>query len=236
MRASSWPAGFHAGGFAGAPRRISVGLPGKDFDWLRRTQGSLGVQPGADAGDNPRSLARGSRARVRARSVHSVLLRRARRNVTAKHASTYTLKRLPPRLCGAFPGARWRIRLHAGISRPESYAFFGAPKLEYVMGMAKNAGLKFLADPLTAEVRCDFEAGQQTSHRSGESFTCRSAGRLPTPGAVSHARLVLLRRDPIIPLASRCRPSGEVFASNPARLNMNAQNVDQETRQRESQP
>ena len=82
-------------------------------------------------------------------------------NVAAKHGATSVLKRLLPRLRRAFPGARLRIRLDAGFSGPELYEFFEVHKLDYVVGMAKNAWLTSLAEPLMAEVRSDFEAGQQ---------------------------------------------------------------------------
>ena len=89
-------------------------------------------------------------------------------NVAAKHGTIGVLKRLLPRLRRAFPKARLRIRLDAGFCGPELYAFFEAHKLEYVVCMAKNACLTALAEPLMAEVRSDFEAGQQTSRRYGE--------------------------------------------------------------------
>ena len=73
-------------------------------------------------------------------------------NVAAKHGVISVLRRLLRRLRRAFPGARLRIRLDAGFCGPELYAFFEAQKLEYVVGMAKNAWLKSLAEPLMAEV------------------------------------------------------------------------------------
>ena len=84
-------------------------------------------------------------------------------NVAAKHGATGVLKRLLPRLRRAFPRARLRIRLDAGFCGPELFAFFESQGLEYVVGMAKNACLTALAEPLMAEVRSDFEAGQQAS-------------------------------------------------------------------------
>ena len=48
------------------------------------------------------------------------------------------------------------------------YEFFEAQKLEYVVGMANNAWLTPLAEPLVAEVRSNFEAGQETTRRYGE--------------------------------------------------------------------
>ena len=89
-------------------------------------------------------------------------------NVAVKHGTIGALKRLLPRLHRAFPGARLRIRLDAGFSGLEFYELFETQKLEYVVGMAKNAWLTSLAVPLMAEARSDFEAVQQTSRRYGE--------------------------------------------------------------------
>ena len=108
-------------------------------------------------------------------------------NVAAKHGAISVLKRLLPRLRRAFPRARLRIRLDAGFSGPELYAFFEAQKLEYVVGMAKNAWLKDLAEPLMAEVRSDFEAGQQTARRYGE---CSYQA-----GSWSHERRVIVKAE-----------------------------------------
>ena len=89
-------------------------------------------------------------------------------NVAAKHGAIGVLKRLLTRLRRAFPRARLRIRLDAGFCGPQLYAFFEAHKLEYVVGMAKNAQLTSLAEPLMAEVRSEFEIAQETTHRYGE--------------------------------------------------------------------
>ena len=106
-------------------------------------------------------------------------------NVAAKHGAIGVLKRLLPRLRRAFPKARLRIRLDAGFSGPELYEYFESEKLDYVVGMAKNAWLKSLAEPLMAEVRRDFEAGQQRSRRYGEC--AYQAGSWP------HARRVIVK-------------------------------------------
>ena len=108
-------------------------------------------------------------------------------NVAAKHGAIGVLKRLLPRLRRAFPGARLRIRLDAGFSGPELYEFFETQKLEYVVGMAKNAWLTSLAEPLMAEARSDFEAVQQTSRRYGE---CAYQA-----GSWSHQRRVIVKAE-----------------------------------------
>ena len=89
-------------------------------------------------------------------------------NAVAKQGCIGVLKRLLPRLRRAFPGARVRIRLDSGFSGPELYEFFEAEKIDYVVGMAKNPVLERLAEPLMAEVRADFDALQQTTHRYTE--------------------------------------------------------------------
>ena len=108
-------------------------------------------------------------------------------NVAAKHGATSVLKRLLRRLRRAFPRARLRIRLDAGFSGPELYAFFEAQKLEYVVGMAKNAWLTSLAEPLMTEVRSDFDEWQQTSRRYGEC--AYQAGSWP------HERRVIVKAE-----------------------------------------
>jgi hypothetical protein len=93
----------------------------------------------------------------------------------AKHGCTGLLKRLLPRLRQAFPGARLQIRLDGGFSGPELFEFFEAEKLDYVVGMAQNPRLVSLAEPLMADVRTDFEALQQTTHRYSEcAYQARS--------------------------------------------------------------
>ena len=104
-------------------------------------------------------------------------------NAVAKHGTLAVL----PRLRRAFSRARLRIRLDAGFSGPELYAFFEAQKLEYVVGMAKNTWLKALAEPLMAEARSDFEAEQQTTRRYGEC--AYQAGSWP------HERRVIVKAE-----------------------------------------
>ena len=108
-------------------------------------------------------------------------------NVAAKHGAIGVLKRLLPRLRRAFPGARLRIRLDAGFSGPELYAFVEAQKLDYVVGMAKNAWLTDLTEPLMAEVRSEFEPRQQTTRRYGEC--AYQAGSWP------HERRVIVKAE-----------------------------------------
>ena len=84
------------------------------------------------------------------------------------------LRRLLPRLRRAFPGARLRIRLDSGFMGPEMFDLFEAEGLEYAVGMAKNDVLLRLAEPLMAEARAAFEAGEE-SRRLGEfAYRARS--------------------------------------------------------------
>ena len=108
-------------------------------------------------------------------------------NAVAKQGCIGVLKRLLPRLRQAFPKARLRIRLESGFSGPELYEFFEAEKLDYVVGMAKNPVLETLAEPLMAEVRADFEALQQTTHRYTE---CAYRA-----GSWSHERRVVIKAE-----------------------------------------
>ena len=108
-------------------------------------------------------------------------------NVAAKHGAISVLKRLLRRLRQAFLRARLRIRLDAGFSGPELYEFFEAQKLEYLVGIAKNVWLTSLAEPLMAEVRSDFEAGQETTRRYGEC--AYQAGSWP------HGRRVIVKAE-----------------------------------------
>ena len=94
-------------------------------------------------------------------------------NVPAKQGAIGVLRRLLPRLRRAFPGARLRIRLDSGFSGPDLYEFFEANGMEYVVCMAGNAMLLRLAEPLTAEARSAFEAGEEAPRRYGE-FACRA--------------------------------------------------------------
>ena len=108
-------------------------------------------------------------------------------NAAAKHGAIGVLKRLLPRLRRAFPKARLRIRLDGGFSGPELYEFFEAHKLDYVVGMAGNAALLRLAEPLMAEVRADFQARPESTPRYGE-FTYRA-------GSWPHARRVIVKAE-----------------------------------------
>ncbi len=75
----------------------------------------------------------------------------------------WVLERLVPKLRKAFPKARIRVRLDGGFSAPEILNFLDAtPRLEYVVGMAKNKRL-------LARVRGPMAEARRLSKTSGES-------------------------------------------------------------------
>ena len=94
-------------------------------------------------------------------------------NAAAKRGRVGALKRSPPRLRRAFPGARSRIRLDGGFPGPELFAFFEAERSGHVAGMAKNPAPGRLAGPLMAQARSDSGAGRASARRYGE-FACRA--------------------------------------------------------------
>jgi Transposase DDE domain group 1 len=75
----------------------------------------------------------------------------------------FALQRLIPKLRKAFPKARIRVRLDAGFGAPEILNFLDAtPRLEYVVGIAKNRRL-------LARVRGPMAEARRQSKASGES-------------------------------------------------------------------
>ena len=98
-------------------------------------------------------------------------------NVAAKHGAISVLKRLLRRLRRAFPRARLRIRLDAGFSGPELYAFFEAQKLEYVVAMAKTPGSRPWPSPWW--LRCGPTSSRATRRVAGTASA-------PTRPGVGH--------------------------------------------------
>jgi len=84
------------------------------------------------------------------------------------------LKRLLPRLHKAFPKAKIRIRLDAGLTGPEWYDFFEAERMEYVVCMGKNPVLLRLAESLMAPLQEALQTGENFMPRFGE---CRYDAR-----------------------------------------------------------
>ena len=74
-------------------------------------------------------------------------------NVGAAVGALGILSRLLPRLRGAFPRARLRVRLDGGYAAPEIFAFLEREGLEYVVAMAKNKALKRRAARLMGTAR-----------------------------------------------------------------------------------
>ena len=97
------------------------------------------------------------------------------------------------------------------FSGSQLYEFFEAEKIDYVAGMAKNPVLETLAEPLMAEVRADFEALQQTTHRYTE---CAYRA-----GSWSHERRVVIKAEVAAHFGSARRgvihlPIGAPFADD----------------------
>lgn len=79
------------------------------------------------------------------------------------------LKRLLQRLRKAFPKARFLVRLDGGFACPELFDFLEAqPKLDYVVGLGKNAVLKRRAKKLMRQARRKSRQSGQTERLYGE--------------------------------------------------------------------
>ena len=99
-------------------------------------------------------------------------------NVPGKLGCLGMLRRLLPRLRGAFPKARIRIRLDAGFSGPELFDFFEAERMEYVVCMAQNSVLLKRAEPFLQTVRDHLAQHQEIVCRYGETrYKARSWSR-----------------------------------------------------------
>ncbi len=98
-------------------------------------------------------------------------------NVGAAVGALGILSRLLPRLRGAFPRARLRVRLDGGYAAPEIFAFLEREGLEYVVAMAKNQVLKRRAARLMGTARRRSRQSGRSEHVYGE---CRyAAGSWP---------------------------------------------------------
>lgn len=78
------------------------------------------------------------------------------------------LRRLLTMIRYSFPGARIRVRLDGGFAHPALLDFLAEPNLEYVVAMAKNAGLKRKAKPMRQARRLSRHSGK-TEHVYGEA-------------------------------------------------------------------
>jgi hypothetical protein len=86
-------------------------------------------------------------------------------NAPDKQGVLPILKRVLPRLRAAFPKARIRVRLDGGFASPEILEFLDAePRVDYVVGMAKNKVLKRLARRFMARARHRSRLTGRTAH------------------------------------------------------------------------
>ena len=90
-------------------------------------------------------------------------------NVTASVGALGLLRRLVRIIRLYFPEVTIRVRLDGGFAHPAVLEFLdGQPKLEYVVGIAKNALLKRVAAPGVGRARQLARCSQKTEHIYGE--------------------------------------------------------------------
>jgi hypothetical protein len=86
-------------------------------------------------------------------------------NAPATRGAIGTLCRVLGALRGAFPRARFLVRLDGGYATPDVLDFLDAePGLDYVVAMAENTVLARFAAPAMAQARTLSEASGQTEH------------------------------------------------------------------------
>jgi DDE family transposase len=95
-------------------------------------------------------------------------------NAPAKLGALGILRRILARLRGAFPKARFRVRLDGGFASEELFAFLDAERLDYVVAMGKNEVLKRRAKRLMGRARRLSRQSKKTAHVYGE---CRYAAK-----------------------------------------------------------
>jgi Transposase DDE domain group 1 len=100
-------------------------------------------------------------------------------NVTAAGGAVGIVRRLIARMKAAFPHAKIRLRLDGGFAAPEVLQFLDCePKVEYIVNLAANAGLKRKAEAALQHARRASQASGQTEHVYGE---CRYRTRTSWP-------------------------------------------------------
>ena len=97
-------------------------------------------------------------------------------NASDKHGAVPILRRLIEYLRVAFPKARLRVRLDAGFASPKVFNFLDAqPRLDYVVGMPKNAVLLRQTRGSMAQARRLAKKSGVTEHVYGEcSYAAKS--------------------------------------------------------------
>lgn len=90
-------------------------------------------------------------------------------NASGSRGAVGILRRLIARLGQAFPMARIHVRLDGGFAAPEVLDFLDRePKVEYLVNLAANAGLKRKAEAAMKRARRDSKTSQHTEHIYGE--------------------------------------------------------------------
>lgn len=86
----------------------------------------------------------------------------------ASYGAIAIIKRVTKKLRKAFPRARIQARLDGGFATPEIFEHLEDSRSGYAIGMAKNAVLKAIAEPLMKKARAASKASGQSEHYYGE--------------------------------------------------------------------
>ena len=122
-------------------------------------------------------------------------------NASDKLGVLAVLRRLVPQLRTAFPQARLLVRLDGGFGGPEILDFLDdEPRVDYVVGFAKNSVLSRFARRLMGKARKISRRSQHTEHVYGE---CRYAA-----GKWSRRRRIIIKAEVV------CHP-GRMPKDNP---------------------
>ena len=89
-------------------------------------------------------------------------------NAPTQRGTLPLLKRILQRLQERFPGVRIRVRLDGGYAEPALFEFLDEVEVDYLVGIARNAVLKRLAEPWMVAARDLSAAAGVTAHRYGE--------------------------------------------------------------------
>jgi len=85
------------------------------------------------------------------------------------------LRRVLPRLRENFPKARLRVRLDGGFANPVLLTFLEEERVEYVIGIGRNAVLKRRIEPLMKRVRRESKKSEETATEFGETSYAASS-------------------------------------------------------------
>jgi len=90
-------------------------------------------------------------------------------NAPTQRGALPLLMRILDRLQERFPHARILVRLDGGFAEPELFEFLDFIGVDYLIGMAKNAVLKQLAEPWMIPARARADTTGQTAHFYAEA-------------------------------------------------------------------